>query len=174
MLKTQTFLVPFLGIYCCFGLLYIKSVPVRFLNVHCRTAGCFCWFLLHLLERTMGVSTASKGGFFVLKASVAVSESLYCYLVGILCIFTPCHCSRCSRRFQTSTWFQCVKRNSVYHRLQDKKAFQTELWPGVQPAVLHSRINRYVTSQTINISQLEARLLATVSVLYCSYMVLYK
>lgn len=60
--QKQTFLVPFLGIYCCFGLLYIKSVPLRFLNVHSRTAGCFCW--LHLLERTAGASTALKGFCF--------------------------------------------------------------------------------------------------------------
>lgn len=48
-----------------------------------------------------GASAALEGGCFVLKASVAISESLYCYLVGILCIITPCHCSRYSKRFQT-------------------------------------------------------------------------
>lgn len=58
------------------------------------------------------------------------------------------------------------------HRI--KKAFQRELLTWRPAHTLYSRINRYVTSQTIYISQLEARLLATVSVLYCSYMVLYK
>lgn len=46
------FLVLFLGMCCCFSLLYIKSVPVRFLNVHCRTAECFYWLLFRSLECT--------------------------------------------------------------------------------------------------------------------------
>lgn len=109
--KTQEGLVPFLGIYCCFSLHYIKSVPAWFLSMLCGTAECCCWFLLYSLGRTKWVGTALKGGFSVSKASLAVSERVYYYLTCILCIFpsvplwqmqweisdTPSTCSvRCS------------------------------------------------------------------------------
>lgn len=58
------------------------------------------------------------------------------------------------------------------HRI--RRHFKQSFDPASTAHSLHSRINHYVTSQTINNSHLEARLLATVSVLYCSYMVLYK
>lgn len=55
-----------------------------------------------------------------------------------------------------------------------KKAFLTELWPGVQPTVFTVGLIN-VTSYTLDISHLEARLLTTVSVPFAAtWLVLYK
>lgn len=127
----------FWEIYCCFSLHYIKSVPAWFLSAPCRTAECCCWFLLDSLGRTTWVGTALKGGFSVLKASLAILERVYYYLTGVLCIF-PFHAvvADAVRDFRhTIHLFSVSLRKSVYHRSQDKKAFQQELWPGIQPTV---------------------------------------
>lgn len=79
-------------------LLYIKSVPREV----CEYAQQDSWALYSIslctyLSARCGRGTALKGGFSVLKAFVAVSQSWYCYLTGVLCIITPCHCSRRSK-----------------------------------------------------------------------------
>lgn len=85
-----------------------------FLIVLCRAAECFCWVPSHSLECTQEARAALNGGFSALKASVAISTSLYFYLAGSLCIITPCQDSRCSKKLQAHCpRVQQIKRNSV-------------------------------------------------------------
>lgn len=99
MLKTQAIFVPFFGIYCCLSPIDIKSVAVRFVNERFNS---YCTYRASIIECTKRAGTALKGGCSLLKASVAICESLYYCLTDILCIIPPCVCSRCSKRFQTN------------------------------------------------------------------------
>lgn len=123
-----------------------------------------------LTECTRGGECCIYRGMFALKASVATSESLYCYL-WVFCALSL-HTSVTDAVISDIHLIPMCQEKLSLSQITGRKGHSNRAAHTVHS--LHSRINRYVTSQTINISQLEARLLATVSVLYCSYMVLYK
>lgn len=117
---------------------------------HRRTFQCF-WSLQG--------STAFKEKICILKASVA---SPICIIIVEWVFFVHCH------SWYTIHVAQCYKRKQLLSVTDYRLRRQ------IADTASDPQFVEWNWSQIINISQLEARLLAAVSVLYCSYMVLYK
>lgn len=90
----QSNILGFLGVFgrkCLVD--YCNSKECSLVSNECEFTMQDIKVLLLNLKAPAGMwkgSAALKGRWFVLKASLAISESLYCYTMGNLCIFIPC------------------------------------------------------------------------------------
>lgn len=133
-----------------FWIIVRVSITGSYLKEHRRTFQCFC---------SLQGSTAFKEKICILKASVA---SPICIIIIEWVFFVHCH------SWYTIHVVQCYKRKQLLSVTDYRLRRQ------IADTASDPQFVEWNWSQIINISQLEARLLATVSVLYCSYMVLYK
>lgn len=134
-----------------FWIIVRVSITGSYLKEHRRTFQCFC---------SLQGSTAFKEKICILKASVA--SPICIIIINEWVFFVHCH------SWYTIYVVQCYKRKQLLSVTDYRLRRQ------IADTASDPQFVEWNWSQIINISQLEARLLATVSVLYCSYMVLYK